>query len=558
MRRNKKNIVFKPYEQDQLQLFPENIGDLIPDGHLVRLINSAIDHMDISDLLESYKGGGTSSYHPRVLLKILIYGYVERIYTSRKIAKALRENIHFMWLAGGNRPDFRTINRFRSSRLKGKIDQVFMGLMEMLVEAGYVKLDEYFIDGTKIQANANKYSVVWKKNVARYKAGLERKIKELIRQIDQANSDEETLYGDKDLSELGEDGSLSSEDIKAYIEKWEGQLKADGKNKTLSKAVKTLREDYLPRQERYESQEQTLNGRNSYSRTDPDATFMRRKEDHYKNSQLYPAYNVQMGTEDQFIIGYSLHQNPGDSTLLIDHLEHMEALYGRLPGKLITDAGYGSEENYVYLEKKGIKAYVKYSHYDSEKKKSYINNPFHTNNLRYDKSRDIYICPAGRPLKYSGTSHKESSTGYRSMYRKYEAGDCGGCHLRSLCYKGKGNRIISINIRGDLYRQKARDLLDSPEGQNLRVRRNVEVESVFGQLKHNGQFRRFHLRGLPGVHTELGLLAMAHNFKKWHKKELKRRIGEALFIFFTSFTKIRVKSHKKPLFSPDLFPTTAY
>jgi transposase len=529
MSRHPRNIVFKPYEQNQLQLFPRNIGDLIPEGHLVRLVNYAIDRMNIDFLIDTYKGGGTSSYHPRMLLKILVYAYIQGIYTSRQIAKAIRENIHFMWLAGENRPDFRTINRFRSSRLKGEIDRVFMLIMEMLIEAGYVHLRDYFVDGTKIEANANKYSYVWKKSVQHYKKQLQEKLKLLLAEIEETNEAENRHYGDRDLAELGEDSPLTSEQLEEKLAELEARLNKDKDNKKLGKTVKQIKDDYLPRQRKYEDQERKLGKRNSYSKTDEDATFMRRKEDAMKNSQLRAAYNIQLGTEGQFIVGYSVHQNPGDSGLFIPHLERVKEFYKKLPHRIIADSAYGSEENYEYMENNGLTGFVKYNTFHKEKTRAYKSDRFRTDNLEYDAHSDSYVCPAGKPLKYTHNKEVVTANGYKSSRRVYEAEDCSGCSLRSKCLKGKGNRRIEVNPRLISYRQRARELLESKEGKRLRSLRCVEVESVFGQIKHNGHFRRFHLRGLEKVQIELGLIAIAHNMKKWYQKELEKRVDNAFY-----------------------------
>lgn len=202
-------VVFKYYNMNQLKL-PIDVEIMIPEKHLVKVINTAIEKMNINPLLEKYKGGGTSSYHPKMMLKVLVYAYSQRIYSSRSIAKGLRENIHFMWLSGNSQPDFRTINRFRSSVMKDIIDEVFASVVELLIEAGHVKLENYFLDGTKIEANANKYSFVWKKSIEKNKTKLQEKIKELIKHIDEVNEEENRKYGDKDLEELGEEGPIDS------------------------------------------------------------------------------------------------------------------------------------------------------------------------------------------------------------------------------------------------------------------------------------------------------------------------------------------------------------
>lgn len=519
-----RSVVFKPYVQNQPQLLPPSLDELIPKGHLVRVVNAAIDRMDIDSILSSYKGGGTSSYHPKMLLKVIIYGYSQRIYSSRRIAKAIRENIHFMWLAGGNRPDFRTINRFRSSRLKSSIETIFYAVVELLLEEGLIDLRDYFLDGTKLEANANKYSFVWGKNTKRHKENLQKKVKELLKQIDDENDDEDRHYGEKDLAELGSDEEVSSDRIEAKLKELEERLAKAPKDKPLKRVVRDLKRDYLPRQRTYEQQERLLGERASYSKTDPDATFMRMKDDHMKNGQLKAAYNVQMGTQNPFIVGYSLHQKTTDSPLLIPHLEGLKARLGKLPERICADAGYGSEENYAYLDDKPVEAFVKYNWFHREQKKKYRENPFLVANLPYDEAGDFFTCPAGKQLRYLFSSIRRSVNGYDSTQRIYESEGCEGCELRERCYRGENNRRLTIRPVLQNYRKLARELLHSKEGKILRSRRGIEVEAVFGQIKENRQFRRFLLRGLDKVTIEYGLVAIAHNLMKWQVKGIKNRV----------------------------------
>jgi hypothetical protein len=437
-----------------------------------------------------------------------------------------------MWLSGGNRPDFRTINRFRSSRLKGRIEEVFGAIIELLLEGGMINLRDYFLDGTKIEANANKYSFVWGKASRKFKARLQSHVKELLRQIDEVNEQEEARYGNRDLEELGEDTEISSERMEEKLKELEDWLAKKPDDKKLKRAVKKIKDDYLPRQKKYEEHEQKLGDRNSYSKTDNDATFMRMKEDHMRNGQLKAGYNVQMGTENQFIVGYSIHQKTTDTSLLIPHLEQLKQMHGFLPSRITADAGYGSEENYDYLETNGIEAYVKYNNYHYEKKRSFKKNAFRVENLPYDPISDSYECPAGRRLSYHHTKLIKTQRGYRSSRRIYQAEDCHSCSLRSLCHKSKYNRRIAVSFRVNHYRKKARDLLDSEQGQFQRSRRPVEVEAVFGQLKNNRHFRRFMLRGLEKVHVEFGLVAMAHNLMKWQTQLLKKLQTKSCAIFF--------------------------
>jgi transposase len=195
MKRKPAAPVFKPYVMHQVHLLPPSYDEMIEAEHLVRVVSGAIDKLDLSPLFAKYKGGGTSSYHPQMMLKVLVYAYTQKIYSSRKIAKALRENIHFMWISGENRPDFRTINDFRGSRMKGVIEDVFAEVLEYLIEAGKVKLENYFVDGTKIEADANRHKVVWAKRKENYQKRLREQISELLKQIDAENEAEQEEYG---------------------------------------------------------------------------------------------------------------------------------------------------------------------------------------------------------------------------------------------------------------------------------------------------------------------------------------------------------------------------
>lgn len=513
-RQNHGRVIFKPYCQQQLQL-PQDIEGMIPQNHLVRVVNLAVDRMKLGAVVKGYRGGGTSSYHPLMLLKVLIYAYTQRIYSSRRIAKAIRENIHFMWLAGGNRPDFRTINRFRSSHLKGTIEEVFTAVVALLMGEGLIDLKDYFLDGTKIESKASRYSFVWGKSTCAFKARLQGQVKELLKQIDACNEAENRRYGDRDLAELGEDGSLDSARLERALTELNERLSQSPDDRDLKRAAKKIRDDYLPRQRKYEEQEQKLAGRNSYSKTDEDATFMRMKEDHMRNGQLKPGYNLQMGTQHQFIVGYSLHQKSTDTTFLIPHLKRLHQQWGRLPEAVIADAGYGSEENYHYLNDQGIGAYVKYNHFHLEKKRRFKRDLFRLENLEYSPDKDAFTCPAGRSLHYIGEEAYETKNGYEVQKRIYQCEDCRGCQLRPQCHKGKSHRRIEINPRLQQYRHRARELLDSEIGLQYRSRRPVEVESVFGQIKNNRGFRRFLLCGLDKVEVEFGLVALAHNLMKW-------------------------------------------
>jgi transposase len=517
---NNGKITFKRYTMEQPSLMPPSWDELIPEEHLVRVVNRVIEKIEIQPLLASYKGGGTSSYHPRMMLKVIVYAYTEKIYSSRKIAKALRENVNFMWLSGGNQPDFHTLNYFRGKTLKEAVRVVFTKVLELLIEAGYIKLENYFVDGSKVGANANAHKVVWAKKTKHYQEKLQEKIKVLLDAIEQENEQEEREYGEADLEELGGQGELTAEQLQKKVDELNATLRKEPENQTLKKAVKQIEKDHLPRMKKYEEQEKVLAGRNSYSRTDPDASNLRMKEDRAAQKPLArPAYNVQIGTENQFIVGYSVHQQADDTTCFIPHMQKQTFPNDRKPKNGCGDAGYGSEENYDWLEKNEICNFLKYNTFHKEqhppRKPELIEKArFQSANFPYDAIRDEFTCPAQHPMTYRETRSYKTSTGYLSQRRFYECAHCATCPLKPMCTKAKGNRRIQFSVALHRFRQQAKQNLLSAQGILLRQQRSTEPETVFGDIKFNRGFRRFSLRGLQKVETEWGLIALAHNMRK--------------------------------------------
>jgi len=509
--------VFKPYKQDQIMLLPENIEELIPVKHLVRIVNKTLEEINIEALLRTYKGGGSSSYNPKMLLKVLIYSYLSGVYTSRQIAKRMREDINYMWLSGKSHPDFRTINNFRSSRLKAVIEEVFSTMVKFLIRNKYIDMKQYFVDGTKLGANSNKHKAVWKKNAVRYKKQIEDKIKQRLREIEKINEEEDHLYGDKDLAELGDESPITSEGIKEEVERLNKIIKDKLKDKVATKteknAIKTVKEvdkKLLPKLEKYEEQESILSGRNSYSKTDEDATMFRMKD-----GQLLPGYNVLIGTQKQFVVNYNFHQKKAsESDAFTAHMKRCKKIAGIYPEKVMGDSAYGSQENYQFLEEEKIGNYLKYNTYHIEKTKKYKTNPYRKENFPYNKEKDEYRCPSARVLKHKENKKEKTASGFETEIKVYQCIDCTNCSLAVNCKRGSGNRSIQVNDRLENYRSQARKNLESKEGIQLRKRRSVDVEPVFGDIKFNQRYQRFMLRGLPKVEVEFGLLAMAHNMKK--------------------------------------------
>ena len=488
-------------------MLPPSLEELITENHPVRIVNQVIDRINIDLLLKKFKGGGTSSYHPRMLLKVLVYGYLNNTYSSRRMEAALKENIHFMWLSGMNRPDHNTINRFRSERLKDVLKTVFGKVVELLVEAGHLSLKEVFTDGTKIEAQANRYTFVWGNAIKTSKARMEEQLKELWAYAQRVAAEELKDETPESFT------PVSAQQVNQVIEKIDRALEGKTIPKKVKQKLQYARKKWPENVKRYKDQEKLLGKRNSYSKTDTDATFMRMKEDHMRNGQLKPAYNVQLSSHNQYIVNYSLHQNPTDTTTLKKHIDSFKGLYQHYPQVVVADAGYGSEENYQVLTNRKIEGYIKHNQFDrSQHHKNF--DAFKSDHLVYDQQRDIMICPSGKPMKPIGESYRTTANGFKQKMINYQAIKCKGCSLREQCHQQKGNRIAGINHRLRKLKQQADERLKSEQGIAYRKRRPADVETVFANIKHNKNFKRFMLRGLHKVEIETGLIAIAHNLAK--------------------------------------------
>lgn len=538
-------VVFKNQTGNAPELFPINIFDKIPENHPVRLIDTVVNSLDISDILKLYKGGGTSAYHPRMMIKVLFYSYLSNVYSCRKIAKALTENIHFMYISGNSTPDFRTINDFRGKILKNHIQKLFAEVVKMLVEMGYVSLDVQYIDGTKIEAKSNRYTFVWKGSVEKYKEKLEGKINKILSDIENSIHSDNQEANKEELPK-----KINSEELREKLSELNKKLKEPTKKQL--KELQKLQDEHLPKLSKYEKDLRILGKRNSYSKTDKDATFMRLKDDHMQNGQLKPAYNTQISTENQFITHVSVHQTPGDTTTLESHLDSFENAYKKQSQEVVADAGYGSEENYEMLKEKNVTAYVKYNYFHKEQKRTMKNNPFLVQNLFYNAEKDFFVCPMGQRMENIGTGKRISSNGYESKVTYYQAKRCEGCPLRSLCHKAAGNRKIEVNHQLNELKSEARALLTSEKGLKHRSKRPIEVEAVFGQLKSNNKFNRFTFTGLKKVELEFFLMALGHNFRKmmafasiFGKSVLKERVfgqNSVDFIRFYNITHTKLQN----------------
>lgn len=508
---------FKDYKQgQQTALFPLDLSSLVPAKHLVRQIDVVVDRVELDKLRVPFSDNGASSYHPRMMLKVIIYAYATKNYSSRNIAAMLRQDVTYMWLSGIQTPDFNTVNRFRSVYMKDVLEDVFSEVLLFLHEHHFIRFENYFVDGTKLEADAGKYSHVWKKNTERYKAAVQSRVKALMEEIEQLNESEDKLYEKQDLPELGEQSEVSSEHVEELAQSISKKLTEKQEKMSKSKARKmqgkiTKLEKEKAKLEKYEEQETILGERNSYSRTDHDATMMRMKG----TDELRPGYNAQVSSENQFVTNYSVGQNASDSVCFEEHLDKItnrgEAF---APDNYIGDAGYGSEENYQALEKATINNYLKYPSFYREHSGNNKGDFFNRNDFQYNLTGNFYTCPNKIKLQYQETIQRKTQNGYIQNIRVYKAENCMDCPFKEKCTRGEGNRTLQVNPNLERHKKIAMENLISEKGRQLRKRRGPEIETFFGDLKHNQKYKRIRLRGLEKANLELGWLSISYNLRK--------------------------------------------
>ena len=521
----------RPY---QLKL-PLEIGHTIPDNDCVRLLGQFVEELDLSDLYSTYSRVKENQVSPRQMLKIMLYAYHEHNYSSRGIEKACRRDINYMYLLEGrSAPDHATIARFRSIHFGQVADKYLAMTARYLMDLGEISGREIFIDGTKIEANANKYTFVWKKSVTKNQVKLLEKTALLVQECVESYGLREIWHGqvkEKHLSKiLRKLYKIKDEESIEFVH-------GSGCRKTqLQKHIELL-EEYSARLKEYSRKLEVLGDRNSYSKTDPDATFMRMKEDAMLNGQLKPAYNLQLGVDSGYISWLTLSPKPTDTSTLIPFLTGMEtALKHRYP-VVVADAGYESEENYSYLEDRGISAMIKPANYEISKTRKYKQDISRRENMPYNPDGDYYTCRNGCRLYAHGIHHQKTASGYvrkQTVYRCYE---CAGCPHRAECLKGKNWKIpeeerfkkLTVSRKFERQRKECLDRITSEEGIQLRVNRSIQAEGAFALWKEDGAFRQFLCRGQANVYAESVLMAIAQNLDNLHRRIQNRKLGLHLF-----------------------------
>ena len=475
---------------------PLSLEGLVPNDDSVRLLSHELEELNYTLLYKAYSSKGRNpAVDPKTMFKILTYAYSQNIYSSRKIEQACRRDINFMWLLAGQKaPAHSTIARFRTGFLAEACEALFYQMVHRLKDAEELSTETVFIDGTKLEACANKYTFVWKKSVGKWEEQMFHKIQEAVKLLNHDYMQSFTVNTESRAMDL--------QKITEYLE---------------------LFQRFRERQITYDWHTASFRGRNNYCKTDPDATFMHMKDDHMRNAQLKPGYNIQIGVDSEYIVATDIFQDRNDVWTLSPFLKLMDEKLGFHYPSITADSGYESEEGYTYLRNSGQKPYIKPQTYEKWKKRSFKQDISKRENMGYDTETDTYTCHAGKKLNALFLKKQKSKSGYESEVTVYECEDCTNCPYKEKCTRAKGNKRLYISKSFLEKRQESYENILSETGIKYRMNRSIQVEGAFGVLKNDYEFQRFLLRGKTKVKLEILLLCMGYNLNKLHTKIQKER-----------------------------------
>jgi len=498
-----------------------DVATYIPMDSKVRLVCNIIEEMNLSSILSTYSVKGRKPVvDPVTMLKVLLFCYSEGIYSCRKIEDFCTYDTRAHFLLGGCKaPDHSTLNRYRKL-LENHSSDLLMQFVEILMQEGHVNLKNIYIDGTKIESAAGRYTFVWRKAVEK----LQAKLKEQL------------------INELGlpEDSSLEyvTECVNQAFNNIRNICKREnivfvfgiGKRKTQYQREYERIKETLDKLEKYQEHLSIMGDRNSYSKTDHDATFMRMKEDHMLNGQLKPAYNIQLASSGAFIVGAMGSQKSNDVHTLQPFLEQMMPRYGKYLSNIVADAGYESFDNYAYLNDKGLVSYIKPSNYETSKRKSSREDIGKKENMQYLEHEDVYICKNGKRLVRTKDQVRKYESGFKDVIYSYKCYECTACPHNQSCIKSKkaeggSEKHIKFSPAFEEYRKQSNDNITTEEGITQRINRSIQAEGMFSKLKDGLKYDRFRHRSLKSVLSDINLIALGINLNKLHSKMIRNQTG---------------------------------
>jgi transposase len=515
--------------RDNQLVFPMGIGYSIPEDDMVRFFARDLDRLNYDALYLAYygstchRGPGRPPADPKALFQVCAYGYANDTYSSRKIERACQKDIDYIWLLNGEpAPDHTTIAAFRTGVCKDAIEDLFYQHVRYLDMINATNHDVGIFDGTKMESFANRYTFVWRGTVEKNLAKLPEKVQTVF--------DRRGICGEVTIGSLkGAVRSLEREMADLRIDPVSGK----GHRKTgLQRDWEEL-SGILEKWEKYENQLRTMGpDRNSYSRTDPDATFMRMKDDHMRNGQLKPAYNLQICVNSEFITGVGIFPDRNDVGTLVPFIDFLTLMHGQQYDAVSADAGYESLLNYRHLDSLGITSYIKPTCYETMNTKKFRQQIGRHENMEHVVDGDYYLCADQRKLVFAREHTFTGKSGAEQTNRVYRCEGCEGCELRQNCCRSKDAdkpKEIEINPEFIAYRGVSLLNITSEYGIQLRTNRSIQVEGTFGVIKWDHHYYRFLCGGTEKVLSELHLLGIGYNIRKHYRKTMDGRLDHHLF-----------------------------
>ena len=493
----KPNYLQEYFNPKQLKL-PLSFDIKIPFDSEVRTFDEVFRRIDLNQYVVAEPKVGRIGYNPVNMLKLILFCQMENITSLREMAKAAQHDIRIMWLTDELKPSHQTISEFMKYRLKDHIENIFYDVNQYIIDRENIDTDKLYIDGTKIEANANKYTFVWKGSIEKFRDKLYNKI---TKQIKKLNAHYESMGIYFPMYEAYDSAYLKR--ILDFLTKEVEQSKVSfvygkGTRKTALQRDHEAMSDYRAKLNEY-TKYITIIGpdRNSCARTDHDATFMHMKEDYMRNGQLKAGYNVQIGVSHEYILHLDIFQDRSDYQTFIPFLEGFKQTYGYYPKYPVADAGYGGLKNYRYLKLNDMELYQKYAMYSKDTTdKKRMSDPYFT--LSLVKDGKDYIAKNGERLIFKYTNNRGNDV-----------------------YELPNGKTKEINDENIVYQKEVIENLKSELGIELRVQRSIQVEGAFGIIKEQMAFRRFKRRGIQNVKFEFYLVAIGYNLKKFHNKKYR-------------------------------------
>lgn len=512
------------YNLFQLQL-PLDVNTIIHKDDLVYTFVELLKGVDLTKYVSHHLPHGNQKCNPVALLKTILFAFVDNKRPLREMEHACQVDLRYLWLSEETTPSFMTFQRFIKNCLTGTIEDIFYDIMAYLIEIDSVDMSTLFIDGTKIEAYARKTSFVWKKSILKFQDKLYLKITKAVAEMN-------TVIPAIDM--FLPKGRYTPEEVRVYINYISLLLQKNevlfvygkGKKKTVYQRYYELFVEYEEKLLEYQIHLKICGKRNSYSKTDKDATFMNMKYDYYNQTGVFkPGYNLQIGVSDEYIVHVGLYNNPTDTKTFIPFMNSYYQRYGSYPIYPVADAGYGSYDNYMYCIEKGMKLSMKYGYFQ---KKNYDNKfkkkEYHYLNFKEDEE-GYKVCPRGHPFNQYLYDSENVKGEYLQISQVYSTGKCEGCPVKEKCTTAQGDRKLYRNIVLEELQEEADRVLLSDTGKELRKQRSVQAEGTFGVLKEDKKFTRFNRRGQENVETEMYLIAIGYNIRKYHNKKLRKEIS---------------------------------